>query len=74
MKKHFSIGLTVVLMFLFVSFLSLADVRKDRPVTVSPGSEQELTAVSQNSPTFSWSAVDSAASYRVAVFIGQRSK
>ncbi|HLP60177.1 MAG TPA: tail fiber domain-containing protein [Candidatus Deferrimicrobium sp.] len=69
MKKHSIINLIVVFVFFFVSFQMMAEVQKDMPIAVSPGSEQEVTAVSQNCPTFSWSAVDGAAAYRVAVFI-----
>ena len=37
-------------------------------MAVSPGSETEMVTVWQSCPTFSWSSVDQAASYRIAVF------
>jgi hypothetical protein len=38
------------------------------PLAVSPGSERGLAVVGQACPTFSWTAVDWALGYRVAVF------
>jgi hypothetical protein len=38
------------------------------PLTVSPGSEGAVAVVRQDCPTFSWTAVDWALGYRVAVF------
>ncbi len=38
------------------------------PVAISPGSERGVALVGQPCPTFSWTAVDWAAGYRVAVF------
>ncbi len=38
------------------------------PVAVSPGSDRGVAVVGQACPTFSWTAVDWASSYRVAVF------
>ena len=77
MKKFFVITLAIVFMCLFVSYWTMADVRKDLPIAVSPGSEQEASAVSevgQICPTFSWSAVDNASSYRVTVFMTDEAK
>jgi len=71
MKKNYVIKLTIVFVFLLVSFQIMANDPNDRPVAVSPGSDaaaSEVSAVRQNCPTFSWSAVDFAASYRIAVF------
>ncbi|MDQ1355565.1 MAG: Tail fiber protein [Acidobacteriota bacterium] len=55
-------------MFLLVSFWGMAEEVGNNPVAVSPGSETEVVTVWQTCPTFSWSAVDQAASYRIAVF------
>ena len=38
------------------------------PIAVSPGSERGVAVVGQACPTFSWTAVDWASGYRVAVF------
>ncbi|HLP46758.1 MAG TPA: tail fiber domain-containing protein, partial [Candidatus Kapabacteria bacterium] len=46
----------------------MAENEANHPVAVSPGSETGVVTVWQSCPTFSWSAVDQAASYRVAVF------
>lgn len=75
MKKNFIIKLLVIIfVFFLVSFRIMANDPKDRPVTVSPGSDQEVSVIGQDCPTFSWSAVDSAASYRVAVFVTDDTK
>lgn len=65
-KKIFSAAF--VLMFTLVSFLIGALEAKNSPVAVSPGSDTEVALVWQSCPTFSWSAVDQASSYRIAVF------
>ncbi|MDQ1351725.1 MAG: hypothetical protein QG657_2030 [Acidobacteriota bacterium] len=59
---------TFVFMFLLVSFWVTAEETRNNPVAVSPGSETEVVTVWQNCPTFSWSAVDQAASYQLAIF------
>lgn len=77
MKKNFVIMLATVFVCLVLSYWTMADVRKDLPVAVSPGSEQESSAVSevgQVCPTFSWSSVDNASSYRVTVFMIDEAK
>jgi hypothetical protein len=66
MKKRFLVSF--VFMFLLVSVWGMAEKTANNPMTVSPGSETEVVTVWQSCPTFSWSAVDQAASYRVAVF------
>jgi len=66
MKKIFLA--TFVFMFLLVSVWVAAEETGNNPVAVSPGSETEVVTVWQSCPTFSWSAVDQASSYRVAVF------
>ena len=38
------------------------------PIAVSPGSERGVAVVGQTCPTFSWTAVDWATGYRMAVF------
>jgi hypothetical protein len=57
-----------VFMFIFVSFWVTAEESKNTPVAVSPGSDTEVASVWQSCPTFSWSAVDQASSYRIALF------
>ncbi|HLP62591.1 MAG TPA: hypothetical protein VK186_27375, partial [Candidatus Deferrimicrobium sp.] len=74
MKKNLIIKLVIIFVFFLVSFRIMANDPKDRPVTVSPGSDQEVSVIGQDCPTFSWSAVDSAASYRVAVFVTDDAK
>jgi len=65
-KKIF--WLVFVFMFLPVSLWLGAQESRNNPVAVSPGSDTEAAAVWQSCPTFSWSAVNQAASYRVEVF------
>jgi hypothetical protein len=38
------------------------------PMAVSPGGERGVAVIGQACPTFSWTAVDWASGYRVAVF------
>ena len=57
-----------VFMFLLVSFWLSAEEFKNTPVAVSPGGDTEVAVVWQGCPTFSWSAVERASSYRIAVF------
>ncbi|MCK5058661.1 MAG: tail fiber domain-containing protein [Candidatus Aminicenantes bacterium] len=66
LKKKFST--TFVSLFLLVSFWISAEGATSRPIAVSPGSNTEVTTVWQSCPTFSWSAFDQAASYRITVF------
>jgi hypothetical protein len=67
--KRKKIFLTVfVFIFVLVSFWVTAEDSGDRPVAVSPGSDTEVASVWQSCPTFSWSAVKQAASYRLAIF------
>jgi len=54
----------VFLLFVFTS--GMAQVM--RPVAVSPGGDTGVAVVGQNCPTFSWSAVTGAPSYRIEVF------
>jgi hypothetical protein len=68
MKRKKILSTAFVFMFLLVSFWLSAEETKSNPVAVSPGSDMEVASVWQSCPTFSWSAVDQAASYRVAVF------
>ena len=63
MKKRIGAGL--VLLGLLVVAGTAAQVV---PMAVSPGSERGVALVGQTCPTFSWTAVDWASGYRVAVF------
>ncbi len=66
MKKRFLA--VFVFMFLFVSVWIMAENEGKHPVAVSPGSETGVVIIWQSCPTFSWSSVEQAASYRIAVF------
>ncbi len=71
MKKKSSGLLKVgflVTMVLLLSFSVFAQRLGNGPVAVSPGSETEVTVIWQTCPTFSWSSVVGAGSYRIAVF------
>ncbi|MCX6583730.1 MAG: tail fiber domain-containing protein [Candidatus Aminicenantes bacterium] len=68
MKRKIILSVTFVFMFLLVSFWGMAEEAGNNPVAVSPGSETEAVTVWQSCPTFSWTSVDRAASYRIAVF------
>lgn len=57
-----------VVLFLLVTFRTGAEESNHRPVPVSPGSGTEVVSVGRSCPTFSWSAVDQASSYRIAIF------
>jgi hypothetical protein len=54
--------------FVLVVATAWGSAQEIRPVAVSPGSESGLAVVGQLCPTFSWTAVDWAAGYRVIVF------
>ena len=54
----------VVLVFL----ISMAYASQVVPLAISPGSERGVALVGQICPTFSWTAVDWASGYNVAVF------
>src|SRR4030042_1761744 len=66
MKKLFGM---VILAICLVTIGSAAQIQiQVVPEAVSPGSEQGLVVVRQDCPTFSWTAVDWALGFRVAVF------
>ncbi len=56
------------LLVLIIPFWVSAQGTGSNPIAVSPGGKTEAVTVSQSCPTFSWSSVDQAASYRIAVF------
>jgi hypothetical protein len=68
MNRKRILSAAFIIMFLLVSFWLSAEESKSNPVAVSPGSETEVVSVWHSCPTFSWSAVDQASSYRIAVF------
>jgi hypothetical protein len=68
MKRKKIFFTTFVFMFLLASFWVAAEEAGNNPMAVSPGSETELATIWQSCPTFSWSSVYQAASYRIAVF------
>jgi hypothetical protein len=68
MNRKKILSAAFILMFLLVSFWLSAEESKSNPVAVSPGSDTEVVSVWQSCPTFSWSAVDQASSYKIAVF------
>ncbi len=65
MKKNI---LFTFVVFLLLGAFIIAQGIGDNPMTVSPGGETEVATVTQSCPTFSWSAVNQAASYRIVVF------
>ena len=68
MTKNLRFSVTVVSMFLIISFGITANEYQNIPVAISPGSDTETVEIWQSCPTFSWSAVDQSASYRLSVF------
>jgi hypothetical protein len=68
MKRKKILSIAFVFMFLLVSFWLIAEESKNSPVAVSPGSDMKAVSVWQSCPTFSWSAIDQASSYKIAVF------
>ncbi|MCK5058189.1 MAG: tail fiber domain-containing protein [Candidatus Aminicenantes bacterium] len=68
MKRKKNLSTVVIFMFLFVSFWIGAEESKSSPIAVSPGSNEDVASVWQSCPTFSWSAVEKALSYRIVVF------
>lgn len=65
-KQEVSIHFIIV--FLLLSFRVTASEPGHNPIAVSPGSDTEMVEIWQSCPTFSWSSVEQAASYRIAVF------
>jgi hypothetical protein len=65
MKRKTLFGLIVLGLWAVLGFAAQTQVV---PSAVSPGSERGLAVVGQACPTFSWTAVDWALGYRVAVF------
>jgi hypothetical protein len=61
--------LRAILCFVFLAFcvLGLTGTEKG-PVAVSPGSDFGIAVVGERCPTFSWTAVEWATSYRISVF------
>lgn len=68
MNNQKRVSLSVVLICLLASFWVTASERGNNPVAVSPGGDSEVAEVWQSCPTFSWSAVEQAKAYRIAVF------
>ena len=68
MNRKKILSTVFIFMFLMVSFWLSAEESKNSPVAVSPGSDTEAVSIWQSCPTFSWSAVGQATSYRIAVF------
>lgn len=67
-KKKIFLVFGVVIISLTVIFLSTPKASVHNPVAVSPGSDTELVTIWQSCPTFSWSSVDQAASYKIVIF------
>lgn len=58
-----------IICFLILTFTATGVSALQRvPVAVSPGGESRVVAVGQSCPTFSWTGVEWAEAYRVAVF------
>lgn len=58
----------IFLVLLLMSMINFAQEAGNNPVAVSPGSETEAVTILQRCPTFSWSSVDMAVSYTIAIF------
>ena len=55
--------------FLVVLIFVMGSYAQERgPIAISPGSDAEIAFVAQSCPTFSWTAVEWAAAYKVLVF------
>jgi hypothetical protein len=67
MKKKQRLLKVFILMILVVPFMAFSGESYSRPVAVSPVSDTGI-AVTGTCPTFSWSGVASARSYRIVVF------
>ncbi len=63
MKK----GAILTLVFLFLMAATVT-AQERGPVAISPGNDMGVAVVGQSTPTFSWTAVDWATTYRVEVF------
>ncbi len=68
MNRKKILSTAFVFIFVLVSFGLRAEEPGNNPVAVSPGSDTEAVSIWLSCPTFSWSAVERASSYRVAVF------
>jgi len=68
MKRQKFFAAVLILIFVLVSFWVTAEDYRTSPVAISPGSDTELVSIWQSCPTFSWSAIDHASSYRISVF------
>ncbi len=66
-RKHF-IFITIFFMFVLIPYWLVAQEGGKIPVAISPGSDSQSVIVWQSCPTFSWSSVKQAASYRIAIF------
>jgi hypothetical protein len=68
MNRKKILSTAFVFIFVLVSFGLRAEESGNNPVAVSPGSDTEAVSIWQSCPTFSWSAVEQASSYRISVF------
>lgn len=59
---------TTVCFLVIISIAASVGASEVRPVAISPGSDEGIAEVAQGCPTFSWTSVEWALSYRVAVF------
>jgi hypothetical protein len=69
-KKSATITVSVFVLALvsLLPALAGAGAAGNAPLAISPGGGAEVATILQGCPTFSWSAVDYAAGYRLAVF------
>jgi len=64
---HRQMVLAVILSLVF-SVSAVAQEPNSSPLLVSPGNESKIAVIEQDCPTFSWTTVDWATGYQVAVF------
>ena len=69
MNKKTKFSVTFALTFFFLCFMiSAGEPDYKNPLLISPGIERGVAKVDQSCPTFSWSGVERASGYRIAVF------
>jgi hypothetical protein len=68
MENNKKILVTIVFMFLTLSIVVWADGVENNPVPISPGRDLGIAVVEHSCPTFSWSGVEGATAYRLAIF------
>jgi hypothetical protein len=68
MKNNPKFLIAFLFIFLILSCVVLADNFEKNPVPISPGRDLGIAVVEHSCPTFSWSGVERATAYRIAIF------